>query len=166
MCLNKNNPPFGICCTFLVFGLQLSKQCKKKTTTPKHVWVSLKIEEVIHWQLPELSVPYILVCRGTSFWFLIPAEQTCELWWQSWSEGLCIHHILSRNPLCSSVAALNPWSGGTSFMGKINMVKMWHWFKLQPGQVCSITAWQKVEANDHAVLVILHIPLPNKQFLT
>lgn len=29
--LNKNNPPFGICCTFLVFGLPLSKQCKKKT---------------------------------------------------------------------------------------------------------------------------------------
>lgn len=68
----SNNLPFDTCCTFLVFGLPLSKKIQ--------VWVSFKLEEMIQWHLPDLSVPYILLCQGTSFLFLIPTEQTCELW--------------------------------------------------------------------------------------
>lgn len=50
------------------------------------------------WDLNAPSVPYIHVCRETDFLFWIPAGQTCGLWWQCESEGLCIHRIRHWNP--------------------------------------------------------------------
>lgn len=88
------------------------------------VLVSFKLwKKRIHWLLQELIVPYILVFQGTSFLFLIPAEQTCELWWRSWSEGLCIHRTLSRTPPGICVVAPNSWLGCTCFMEKWKLWK-------------------------------------------
>lgn len=88
------------------------------------VLVSFKLgEKRIHWLWQELIVPYILVFQGTSSLFLIPAEQTYELWCWSWNEGLCIHCTLSRTLPGICVFAPNSWLCCTCFMEKWKLWK-------------------------------------------
>lgn len=101
----RSDLPIWICCTFPVFGLPLS--------AVNIEWNRFNVEVQTNTITHTGSCTTSLLCsRGsqeTKSWSWTSAEQTCVLWWRSWSGGLCTHHTQHRNPPDTAYAAPGSW---------------------------------------------------------